>query len=54
MSVRLAAGHDLWLLGLAALFVAVALPRGHRVAACSRVGVVLAVAGVALQLVAIP
>jgi hypothetical protein len=53
VSVRLAAGHDLWLLGLAALFVAVALPRGHRLLPATA-GVVLAVAGVALQLVAIP
>ncbi len=53
VSVRLAAGHDLWLLGLAALFVAIALPRGHR-AVPAVIGVVLAVAGVTLQLVAIP
>ena len=53
VSVRLAAGHDLWLLGLAALFLAIALPRGHRVLPAV-LGVALAVAGVTLQLVAIP
>ena len=53
VSVRLAAGHDLWLLGLAALLLAVALPRGHRLLP-TVIGVALAVAGVTLQMVAIP
>ena len=52
VSVQLGAGHDLWLLGLAALLLAVALPRRYR-GLPALVGVVLAVAGVLLQVAVI-
>ena len=39
VSGQLAAGHDLWLLGLTCLFLAVALPRGRRTSLPAGVGV---------------
>ena len=53
VSGHLAAGHDLWLLGLACLFLAVAVPRGRRTALLAA-GLLLAVAGVAWQYAVIP
>jgi len=53
VSAQLAAYHDVWLLGLACLFVALALPR-HRRALPLAVGALLAAAGVALQYMVIP
>ena len=53
VSARLAAGHDLWLIGLALLFVALALPRGARTWPIL-MGGLLAVAGVVCQYLVIP
>lgn len=51
VSVPLGVGHNVWLLGLTCLFLAVALPRRLR-AVLLGVGSALAIAGVALQYVA--
>ena len=51
VSVPLGVGHNLWLLGLTCLFLAVALPRRLR-AMLLGVGSALAIAGVVLQYVA--
>jgi hypothetical protein len=53
VSADLAAWHVAWLLGLAGLFFALALPAGHRRWPAT-VGLVLAVAGVAGQYAVIP
>ncbi len=53
VSARLAAGHDLWLIGLALLFVALALPRGARTWP-TVIGGLLAVTGVVCQYLVIP
>ena len=53
VSGSLAAGHDLWLLGLACLFLALAVPRRARVRLLVA-GVLLAGAGVTLQHAVIP
>ena len=53
VSGHLAAWHNVWLLGLTCLFLAVALPRGRRTALLGA-GAVLAVAGVVMQYVVIP
>jgi hypothetical protein len=53
VSGSLAAGHDLWLLGLACLFLALAVPRRTRVRLLVA-GVLLAGAGVSLQYAVIP
>jgi hypothetical protein len=53
VSGTLAAGHDVWLLGLACLFLAVALPR-HRRPLLLGPGALLAVVGLALQYAVIP
>ena len=53
VSGHLAAWHNVWLLGLTCLFLAVALPRGRRTALLGA-GSLLAVAGVVMQYVVIP
>ena len=53
VSGLLATGHNVWLLGLTCLFLAVALPRGRRTALLGA-GAVLPVAGVVMQYVVIP
>ena len=53
VSGPLAAGHDLWLLGVACLFLAVAVPR-HARAGLLLAGIVLAATGVTLQYGVIP
>ena len=53
VSGLLATGHNVWLLGLTCLFLAVALPRGRRMALLGA-GSLLAVAGVVMQYVVIP
>lgn len=53
VSDHLAAGHDLWLLGLSCLFLAVAVPTGRRTPLLGA-GLLLAVAGVVWQYAVIP
>ena len=53
VSGQLATAHDVWLLGLTCLFLAVAVPRGRRTPLFA-LGSVLAAAGVALQYAVIP
>jgi hypothetical protein len=53
VSAQLAACHDVWLLGLTCLFLALALPR-HRRGILLAVGGLLASGGVALQYAVIP
>jgi hypothetical protein len=53
VSSHLAGWHDVWLLGLACLFLALVLPRGRR-RWLAGAGLVLAVAGVAAQYLVIP
>ena len=53
VSAHLSAGHDLWLLGLACLFLAVAVPRGRRTPLLVA-GLLLAVTGVVWQYAVIP
>ncbi|MET1058533.1 MAG: hypothetical protein ABWX84_02985 [Nocardioides sp.] len=53
VSGLLAAGHDVWLLGLTCLFLAVALPR-HRRPVLLGLGTLLAAGGLALQYAVIP
>ena len=53
VSAHLAAWHDVWLLGLACLFLALALPTGHRRLVGS-LGLVLAFVGVVAQYLVIP
>jgi hypothetical protein len=52
-SIPLGVGHDLWLLGLAAVLTALALPR-RRLLPLLAAGLVVAAAGVALQYAVIP
>jgi hypothetical protein len=53
VSARLGLAHDIWLLGLALVFVALAVPRGSRTMPAAA-GAVLAVAGVTWQYLLIP
>jgi hypothetical protein len=53
VSVPLGAGHNLWLLGLTALFLALALPRRARPALVVT-GTVLVAVGITMQYLAIP